>query len=188
MYPVRIEGERIVLREFEERDLDASMAVVGDPDVTAFLSFDTRTREEQAGRLAADIARARTSPRSDYYLAVADRHTDELIGVVLLAVGAHRGGELGCAVRKDRWRQGYAAEILTLMLGFGFEHLNLHRIQGTCDPGNTGSQALMSRLGFRYEGRLRDHVFTNGAWHDSLLHAILHDDQIVSDGSTAHDD
>lgn len=25
----------------------------------------------------------------------------------------------------------------------------------------------------RYEGRIRDHVFTNGAWRDSLLYAVL---------------
>ena len=24
-----------------------------------------------------------------------------------------------------------------------------------------------------YEGRIRDHVFTNGAWRDSLLYSLL---------------
>ena len=173
MYPVRIEGERIVLREFEERDLDASMAVVGDPDVTVSLSFDTRTREEQAERLAADIARAKTEPRPDYYLAIAARQTDELIGFIRIGLGGHRSGELGYALRKDRWRQGYTYEAAQLMLAFGFGELGLHRIQAACGPNNHASQDLLSRLGFEYEGRMRDHVFTNGAWRDSLLYALL---------------
>jgi ribosomal-protein-alanine N-acetyltransferase len=80
MYPVRIEGQRIYLRDFELDDLDASMAIVGDSAVTDFLSFDTRTREEQAQRLAADVERAQTNPRPDYYLAVVARDTDTLIG------------------------------------------------------------------------------------------------------------
>ncbi|WP_018253849.1 MULTISPECIES: GNAT family N-acetyltransferase [Salinispora] len=174
MYPVRIEGGRIVLREFEERDLEASMTVVGDPDVTVFLSFDTRTREEQAERLAADIARAKTEPRPDYYLAIADRQADELIGFIRIGLGGHRSGELGYAIRKDRWRQGYAVEAAQLMLGFGFEALALHRIQAACGPDNLASQALLHRLGFECEGRMRDHVFTNGGWRDSLLYATLH--------------
>jgi ribosomal-protein-alanine N-acetyltransferase len=170
---VRIQGERIVLREFEERDLDASMAVVGDPDVTTSLSFDTRTREEQAERLAADIARAQAEPRPDYYLAIADRQTDELIGFIRIGLGGHRSGELGYALRKDRWRHGYTSEAAQLMLIFGFGELCLHRVQAACGPDNLGSQAMLRRLSFEYEGRMRDHVFTNGAWRDSLLYSLL---------------
>lgn len=173
MYPVRIEGERIVLREFEERDLDASMAVVGDPDVTVYLSFDARTREEQAERLAADIARAKTEPRPDYYLAIADRQTDELIGFIRIGLGGHRSGELGYALRKDRWRQGYTYEAAQLVLAFAFEELGTHRIQAACGPDNLASQAMLRRLGFEYEGRMRDHVFTNGGWRDSLLYSVV---------------
>lgn len=173
MYPVRIEGERIVLREFEDRDLDASMAVVGDPEVTVFLSFDTRTCEEQAERLATDIARAQAEPRPDYYLAIADRPSDELIGFIRIGLGGHRSGELGYALRKDRWRKGYTYEAARLMLAFGFEMLGLHRIQAACGPDNLASKEMLGRLGFEYEGRLRHHVFTNGAWRDSLLYSIL---------------
>jgi ribosomal-protein-alanine N-acetyltransferase len=173
VYPVRIEGERIVLREFEERDLDTSMAVVGDPDVTISLSFDTRTREQQAERLAADIARAKTEPRPDYYLAITDRQTDELIGFIRIGLGGHRSGELGYALRKDRWRRGYAREASQLMIAFGFEKLGLHRIQAACGPDNLASQAMLERLGFEYEGRMRDHVFTNGGWRDSLLYSVV---------------
>ncbi|MBV1849355.1 GNAT family N-acetyltransferase [Catellatospora tritici] len=176
MYPVRIEGERIVLREFEERDLDASMAVVGDPDVTISLSFDTRTREEQAERLTADIARGQSEPRPDYYLAIADRQTDELIGFIRIGLGGHRSGELGYALRRSHWRQGYTHEAAQLMLAHGFGELGLHRIQAACGPDNLASQAILRRLNFEYEGRMRDHVFTNGAWRDSLLYSVLADE------------
>jgi RimJ/RimL family protein N-acetyltransferase len=32
---------------------------------------------------------------------------------------------------------------------------------------------MLARLGFTPEGRMRDHVYTNGAWRDSLLYSIL---------------
>jgi [ribosomal protein S5]-alanine N-acetyltransferase len=173
MYPVTIAGERITLRDFEPDDLDASMAIVGDDEVTRTLSFDSRTRDEQAARLADDIARARGGQRPDYYLAIVGRETDRLIGFVRLGLLGHRGGELGYALRKDQWGRGYATEAASLMLDFAFSTAGLHRVQAATGPDNGLSRALLERLGFQYEGCMRDHVFTNGAWRDSLLYALL---------------
>jgi RimJ/RimL family protein N-acetyltransferase len=174
MYPVTIAGERITLRDFEPDDLDPSMAIVGDDDVTRTLSFDSRTRDEQAARLADDIARARGGQRPDYYLAIVVRDADRMIGFVRLGlVGSHRGGELGYALRKDHWGRGYASEAARLMLDFAFSTAGLHRVQAATGPDNGPSRVLLERLGFQYEGCMRDHVFTNGAWRDSLLYALL---------------
>ncbi|MEV6377676.1 GNAT family N-acetyltransferase [Micromonospora musae] len=172
MFPIVITGPRLTLREFRSNDLDASMAVVGDPDVTRTLSFDPRSRTDQAQRLQQDITRAQTQPRPDYYLAIANS-TDLLVGFVRIGLGRDQSGELGYAVRRDDWGKGYATEAAALMLNFGFEKLRLHRIQAACGPDNHASQRLLARLTFTPEGRIRDHVFTDGAWRDSLLYSIL---------------
>jgi [ribosomal protein S5]-alanine N-acetyltransferase len=172
VFPVALAGPRVTLREFRPDDLDASMTVVGDPEVTRSLSFDTRSRAEQAERLTQDIARAQTQPRPDYYLAIINS-ADTLIGFIRIGLGRDSSGELGYAVRRDDWRKGHATEAASLMLDFGFRTLHLHRIQAACGPDNRASQRLLARLGFTPEGRIRDHVFTNGAWRDSLLYSIL---------------
>jgi RimJ/RimL family protein N-acetyltransferase len=59
------------------------------------------------------------------------------------------------------------------MLDYGFNTLGLHRVQAACGPDNTASLRVLAKLGFQYEGRMRDHVFTNGAWRDSLLYSLL---------------
>jgi [ribosomal protein S5]-alanine N-acetyltransferase len=172
VFPVVITGPRLTLREFRIDDLDASMAVVGDAEVTRTLSFDARDRADQAERLAADIARAQATERPDYYLAIANS-ADTLIGFVRIGFGRDRSGELGYAIRREDWGKGYATEAARLMLDFGFDMLHLHRIQAACGPDNRPSQRLLARLGFTPEGRIRDHVFTNGAWRDSLLYSII---------------
>jgi len=172
VFPVVITGPRVTLREFRADDLDASMAVVGDPEVTRTLSFDARTRDDQAERLAQDIARAQSQTRPDYYLAIANGD-DVLVGFIRIGLGRDDSGELGYAVRREDWGTGYATEAALLMLGFGFQTLRLHRVQAACGPDNHASQRLLARLGFVPEGRIRDHVFTNGSWRDSLLYSIL---------------
>jgi len=173
MYPVRINGERVYLRDFEPDDLEASMQIVGDPEVTWFLSFDTRNREQQAELLAADIERAKTDPRPDYYLAIVEKASGQLIGFARIGLMRHSAGELGYAIRKDHWRGGLTTEAARLMLDFAFTQLGLHRVQAACGPENVGSQRLLDKLGFVREGQIRDHVFTNDAWRDSILYSIL---------------
>jgi ribosomal-protein-alanine N-acetyltransferase len=59
------------------------------------------------------------------------------------------------------------------MITFAFQQLDLHRISAAIGPDNAASIAVITGLSFQYEGRLRDHVFTNGAWRDSMLYSIL---------------
>lgn len=173
MYPVNLDGPRVHLREFEIDDLDACMQIVGDPEVTWHLSFNTRDRDQQAALLTADVERAKADPRPDYYLAITEKPTGQLIGFARIGLLAHRAGELGYALRKDRWRSGLTTEAASLMLDFAFGPLGLHRVQAACGPDNLGSQAVLDKLGFTREGRMRDHVHTNGAWRDSILYSIL---------------
>jgi len=59
------------------------------------------------------------------------------------------------------------------LVDFGFKSLGLHRISAAIGPDNEPSIAVAKRLGMSYEGRLRDHVFTNGSWRDSDLYSAL---------------
>lgn len=181
MYPVRIDGDRVYLREFEPGDLDATLQIVGDPDVTWHLSFDTRTRQQQAELLTADIERAKTEPRPDYYLAIIEKSSGQLVGFARIGLMRHAAGELGYAMRKDRWHGGLTTEAARLMLDFAYSGLELHRVQAACGPENIASQALLEKLGFVREGQIRDHVFTNGAWRDSILYSILDRDWAADD-------
>lgn len=167
-----IAGPRVLLRDFEPGDLDATLAIVGDPAVTRWLSFDTRGRAEQAGRLAQDIVRAQTTPRPDYYLGVI-AESGQLVGFARLGLGPHSGAELGYAIRADHWGRGYATEAAAVLVDWGFRELGLHRIIALTAPDNEASHAVLARLGFRVEGHQREHVFTNGAWRDSVLYALL---------------
>lgn len=166
-------GEQVRLREFRPDDLDASLAVVGDERVTSWLSFDRLTRDQQAQRLNGAIERTKADPRTEYYLAVTLREDDRLIGFARLGLGGARAAKLGYAIAADHWGHGFATDAAKALIRFGFSDLGLHRITAAIGPDNAASIAVVRRLGFSPEGRLRDHVFTNGAWRDSLLYSLL---------------
>jgi RimJ/RimL family protein N-acetyltransferase len=84
-----------------------------------------------------------------------------------------QAAKLGYAIKASEWGKGYATEAARLLLDFAFGPLGLHRVSAAIGPDNDASIALVKRLGLTHEGRLRDHVFTNGAWRDSLLFSVL---------------
>lgn len=181
MYPVTLTGHAVTLREFGTGDATAAYRIVGDDTVTRSLSFDSRTEREAAEMIQGAVDRAKQSTRTEYYLAVtlAD---DELIGFARLGLGGVQAAKLGGAIKAGRWGMGYATDAAHTMIDFGFRELGLHRITAAIGPDNTASIALVERLGMRYEGRLRDHVFTNGSWRDSVLYSVLASEWESEDG------
>ena len=123
--------------------------------------------------LTGAIERAACTPRTEYYLAVTTHTADRLIGFVRLGTGGVQAAKLGAAIATADWGHGYAFDAARTIIDFGFTTLGLHRISGAIGPDNAASMALVTRLGFTQEGRLRDHVFTNGAWRDSILYSLL---------------
>jgi [ribosomal protein S5]-alanine N-acetyltransferase len=166
-------GDGIRLREFRLDDLDDYLAVVGDDRVTSWLSFDSRDRAGAEQSLRGIVERAAQTDRPDYTFAVTRLDDDRLIGFARLGPTGVRAAHLGYAIGADHWGHGYATDAARILVKFGFGTLDLHRISAAIGPENLASVAVVKRLGFSYEGRLRHHVFTNGGWRDSLLYSLL---------------
>jgi RimJ/RimL family protein N-acetyltransferase len=175
VYPVRLAGDGTSLREFRLDDVDDVLAIVGDDRVTTWLAFDSRTRDQALATVNGAVERAQLNPREEYYLAIT-RRDDQLIGFIRLALGGVQAAKLGYAIAADHWGHGYATDAARQVLQFGFGTLGLHRISAAIGQSNLSSIAVVKRLGFAYEGRIRHHVHTNGDWRDSLLYSILADD------------
>lgn len=170
---VELLGTKTRLREFQKSDGVDAFRIVGDHRVTHYLSFDSRDKAAAQAMIDGAVERARSQPRNEYYLAMTRADDDSLIGFCRLALSGVQAAKLGYAVAADHWGQGFATDAVSIMLEFAFSTLDLHRVTAAIGPDNHASQAVMKRLGFKQEGVLRDHVFTNGAWRDSILYSIL---------------
>jgi RimJ/RimL family protein N-acetyltransferase len=74
---------------------------------------------------------------------------------------------------KDYWSKGYGTEAARLLINYGFQQLNLHRISSSAVAFNERSIRLHKKVGFREEGRLRQAMFKNGQYHDRVEFGIL---------------
>lgn len=175
MYPVSRSSARLGLRELAHDDAASVLAIYGSTEATEHLSFEPRTPEQVEQIVSRSIASATATPRAEYALAVVRRDTEELIGFGRIATDPHqqRGATMGFALRPDTWGVGYGVETVRLLLDFGFEDLDLHRMWGARSPHNEVSAKTMTAAGMVEEGTIREHIFKSGQWRDSVVHSML---------------
>jgi len=68
---------------------------------------------------------------------------------------------------------GYMHEALHAVISYGFRELALNRIEAQVHPNNKRSIAVLTRLGFLEEGRLRQAAYWSGAYQDMLQFSVL---------------
>jgi len=170
-----IRTERLVLRDFEETDWEAVHAYASDPEVVRYVDWGPNTEEETKNFIQRAIAHQKEQPRRTYTLAIVLKLDGRLVGGCGIEVlnPDNREGWIGYCLNRNFWGQGYATETAKVLLEFGFNHLNLHRVFATCEPANIASAQVLEKIGMQREGRLREHKWAKRKWRDSLLYAIL---------------
>lgn len=104
---------------------------------------------------------------------------DVLIGNCSLFSIDHknRNTELGIVIgEQDYWGRGYGSDAMRVLLGFGFGELNLHRIDLRVYDFNPRGIRAYEKLGFVHEGRKREAIWREGAYHDVLFMSILEEE------------
>jgi ribosomal-protein-alanine N-acetyltransferase len=86
----------------------------------------------------------------------------------------HHRAELGYQLTMDEYKnKGLMSETLKTILKYGFNTMDLNRIEAFIGPYNIPSLKLIKKYNFKQEALLRQHYMYNGIIDDSLLFALL---------------
>jgi [ribosomal protein S5]-alanine N-acetyltransferase len=86
----------------------------------------------------------------------------------------HHRAEIGYVLAKENYRQkGLMTEAMTAIIHYGFNAMNLHRIEAFVGSDNVASLSIMERFHFKKEGLLREHYVVNNRMEDSLVFSLL---------------
>src|SRR5262249_7799581 len=123
-------GRRLDLRWLTQDDAPDVLAIFGDPEVMRYWS--SPPLQDLAGATALiqeihDLFRARQL----FQWGVCSRASGRVFGTCTLynLSLAHRRAEVGFAIARASWGQGFATEALELLIGFCFGTLGLHRLE-----------------------------------------------------------
>lgn len=109
--------------------------------------------------------------------AIVRKKQDILIGVIGLHLKKqHDLGELGYWIGEPYWNQGYCTEAAREVIRYGFEELDLNRIQARYMTKNPASGRVMEKIGMQREGTLRQSLHCFDSFEDVHVSAILHEE------------
>jgi RimJ/RimL family protein N-acetyltransferase len=172
--PAMLTTPRLRLRWMLEEDAEAQYAVFSDPEIVRYWSSTAWTSLEQSREA---IARALAGYRdgSSLRFAVELLEHPGLIGCVTLHKldEQSRRCEIGYALARSHWGQGYATEAVYAALQYGFDVLGLNRVEADIDPRNAASARTLERLGFRKEGFMPERWIVHGEAADTAFYGLL---------------
>lgn len=168
--PVFLDGERVSLHTLERDDLAFLHEHRNRPDVRKLLG---RVRPQTRDDLDADFEGYMSNAVN---LLVCDG--GEPIGFVALFDWTESAGRVEIAywITPSRQGSGFGSEAAELAIEHAFGERRCHKVVAGAHASNDASRALLESLGFREEGRLRDHVFLGGEYVDSIRYGLLEDE------------
>ena len=170
--------QRLLLREITPADTDALFALYGDEEVARWMDIYTLNDRQQAVELV-DFYRERYAMRSGVRWAIALRgEPAHMIGTCGFNGFDHecRRSEIGYDLTPACWRRGLMGEALTAILEYGFNVLELNRVEAITLPDNLASQAVLQKLGFQREGTLRQRSYYRDQFQDDVHFGLLRAD------------
>ncbi|MEK9196669.1 GNAT family protein [Lysinibacillus halotolerans] len=169
-----LETERLILRKITLDDLEEMFHYCSNDEVTKYLVWDThKTIEDTKAFIDFSLKRYKAHQLSPW--GIVDKENKKFIGTIDFITWdtKHKTAEIGYALSHEHWGKGMMTEAAKQVISFGFEHMDLTRIQARCFVENFGSERVMQKSGMTFEGILRKSMFVKGEHKDLKIYSIL---------------
>lgn len=141
------ETERCLIVPFQQSDTQDVKNLYLDPEVRKYLGG---IRPYDSIKVQLDVML--NSSKDSYYWVVREKYTADFIGLVSL--DPHHEGmfkEISYQFLPSQWRQGYATEIVSVIIHFALNELNLSTVVAETQIANKPSCKLLEKLGMKLE-------------------------------------
>ncbi len=170
-----LKGKRVTLRALKDDDYELVTEFYNDVGTWVLADDDPpapRTRKEVQDELEGFIKTGTVMP-----------FVIEVDGKVIGDCGLHHFSEhsrtcsFGIAIHGDEYLgKGFGSEAVGLLLRFAFRYRNMRRVWLTVNADNERAIRSYLKAGFIEEGRLRQHVWQDGEYHDWVYMGLMRDE------------
>ncbi|HXS37706.1 MAG TPA: GNAT family protein [Flavipsychrobacter sp.] len=169
-----LETERLFLRELNWEIMYNLFTYYTDDEIVALMGLNSEN-ELELERMKFDQGMTTYRMTFKTFLMV-----DKASGKIIGRTGFHNWypqhfrSEMGYYITDDRYlNKGLMTEANKALIQYGFEEMDLNRIEAFTSPNNEPSKKILTKLGFKKEGILREHFFKDNRMEDSICFALL---------------
>lgn len=175
-------SKRVYYRLFQHNDFELFYSVFSNREIMRYAWIDEINSIEEMKPFFEGFISVNDMPNKNnsYAFAAFERENGSFIGFTDIQIhslndeGGH--GEIGYFLLPEFWGKGYATELASTMMEFGFNNLNLHKVSARCNANNLKSENIMKKLGMTKEGQLRKVRYKRGSWDDEKCYGILREE------------
>ncbi len=174
-----LRDERVLLRTWQLSDATAVTAACQDPEIARWVPIPWPYEREHAATFI-ERTIAAWQDGSEAAFAMVDPAGGPVVGAILLhperRLLGDRAGVIGYWVARPARGRGLATSATRLVARWGLVQLALRRISLFTYVGNTASQRVAQRAGFRFEGTLRNWTEYRGEPRDAVMFSLVPED------------
>lgn len=167
-----ISNSRVKLRAIEETDANHYYNWINDPITNHWRGLHHPLSSTEA---LADLKKLKITSSSEISLTILTNE-EKPIGLVGLRsiCSRSRRAEIWIYIGdKNYWNQKFGQEVISTLVRYAFEEMNLHRIWLECDSNFMSAIKCYEKVGFIREGQLKDGYFRHGKFHDTTIMGII---------------
>ena len=172
-----LETPRLLLRPFQDSDLEAFVAYRSDPIIARYQGWEAPYSIANALAFIDEMKHKQPAVPGEWYqIAIVLKTSLELIGDCAFEVSEEDGqqAKIGYTLARPFHGSGYATEAVTGLLNYLFGDLKLHRVIALCDVDNFASIRLLERIGMRREGFYLESFWSKIEWRSEYGYGLLH--------------
>jgi [ribosomal protein S5]-alanine N-acetyltransferase len=171
-----IKTSRLLLRQFEDSDLENVFKGLSHPDIIRYYGVHYHSMEATKEQMKWFASLRENGTGIWWAVCSADNKTFYGAGGLNSVNKEHRKAEVGFWLLPDYLRKGIMTEAMPLILGYGFSRLGLHRIEGLVETENINCIKAITKLGFQHEGTMRECEIKNGRYISLDIYAKFNND------------
>lgn len=172
-----LETERLYLKKLTPESFEYLFDTQSEEEIVRFLGLEdhqafVREKEKSQGGY-------KTYDRTICAFVIVSKASGETIGRCGFHnwYPGHRKAEIGYVIFGENERcKGYMKEALKAVIDYGFNAMDLNRIEASASPNNGPSVHLLRTSGFTQEGYLRQHFMRDEVLEDSLIFSLLREE------------
>ncbi|MCR8656232.1 GNAT family N-acetyltransferase [Paenibacillus endoradicis] len=173
IFPI-LETDRLVLRQLNQEDSQVLFEYFSLGEVIKYYDLDSFNEIKQAEQLIHNWNQ-RYENNQGIRWGITLKSENRLIGTCGFHnwMKEHYKAEIGYELNPKYWCNGIMTEAINEILEYGFEELELNRIEAFIDPENISSRKLLEKTGLKEEGLLKEVFYEKSQFVDAIIFAIL---------------
>ena len=162
-FPI-LESDRVIIRQFQDSDVANVFVGLSHPDVIKYYGISFNSLEATQAQMA--WFKQLEVDETGIWWAVCSKADGSFLG----AGGFNemdnqsKKAEIGFWLLPESWGVGYLTEVMPMIMHYGFNELDLHRIEGFVESNYYNCKKGLKKLQFVHEGTMKDCEIKNGAF------------------------